>query len=118
MYVSPFMPMETHYRFRIQPPDQKQVSVFIRQSNDGADKPGNHVLLAAFNGQYRTLNDATLLRLFLSHPLMTLKIIGAIHWQALRLWLKGLPLQPRKTTKNTRDFSWRDKDGVLHHERL
>jgi len=34
------------------------------------------------------------------------------------LWLKGLPLQPRKTTKNTRDFSWRDKDGVLHHERL
>lgn len=118
MYVSPFMPMATHYRFRILPPDQQQVSVFIRQSDERADKPGNHVLLATLNGRYRTLNDATLLRLFFSHPLMTLKIIGAIHWQALRLWLKGLPLQPRKTTKNARNFSWRDKDGVLHHEQL
>lgn len=118
MYVSPFMPMETHYRFRILPPDQEQVSVFIRQSDERADRPGDHVLLATFNGRYRTLNDTTLLRLFFSHPLMTLKIISAIHWQALRLWLKGLPLQPGKTKKNARDLSWRDNDGVLHNERL
>ncbi|WP_438950814.1 DUF1365 domain-containing protein [Porticoccus sp.] len=118
MYVSPFMPLATHYSFRISPPDQQQVSVFIRQSDDQTGKPGNHVLLATFNGKHRIFNDATLLKLFFSHPLMTLKIIGAIHWQAIRLWLKGLPLQPRKTTKNARDLSWQDDDGVLHHERL
>jgi len=39
----------------------------------------------------KPLTDANLLLYFLSFPLITLKIIGAIHWQALKLWLKKIP---------------------------
>jgi hypothetical protein len=39
--------------------------------------------------------SATLLRTFPAIPLLTLKVTAAIHWQALRLWLNGVPLVPR-----------------------
>jgi DUF1365 family protein len=35
-----------------------------------------------------------LLRVFITHPLLTLKVVAAIHWQALRLWIKRVPLHP------------------------
>jgi DUF1365 family protein len=41
------------------------------------------------------LTTAALLRSFLSLPLVTFKIVAAIHWEALRLWLKGTRLVPR-----------------------
>ena len=41
------------------------------------------------------LDDATLLRAFLSYPLMSLKVIAGIHWHALKLWRRGAKLQPR-----------------------
>jgi DUF1365 family protein len=40
------------------------------------------------------VSDANLLRLFVSHPLVTLKAISAIHWEALRLWRKGARYHP------------------------
>ncbi len=88
-YVSPFISMNTRYHFRLQPPG-KRVAVCIRQTD--AEGP---VLHATFTGQRRELNDRSLLSTFLSHPLMTLKVIAGIHWEALLIWRKKVPLQPR-----------------------
>jgi DUF1365 family protein len=51
--------------------------------------------LATFNGRRKPLSTASLLRSFFALPLVTLKIVAAIHWEALRLWLKGARLVPR-----------------------
>ena len=88
-YVSPFMPMQTDYRFRLLPPAE-QVMVLIEQH----DAEG-HVFDASFSGNRVALDNWTVLKTFLRHPLMTLKVIVGIHWEALHLWRKGMTIQPR-----------------------
>jgi len=88
-YVSPFMDRDMNYTFRVAVPDQR-VMVAIR----AADKDGL-LLAAALTGERIALTDAALLRALATHPLLTLKVIGAIHWHALLLLLKGLKLRPR-----------------------
>lgn len=90
MYVSPFLPMDLRYRFRIEPP-AAALSVGI-----GVDDSEGPLLFARLQARRRELGDAALLRVFLTHPLLTLKVIGGIHWEALWLWLKRIPLQPRQ----------------------
>lgn len=89
-YVSPFMPMELRYDFRITPPD---ASVVVAVSAGDAKGP---VLDARFVGRRRPLTDCALLAALAAYPLMTLKVVLAIHWEALRLWLRGLRLVPRR----------------------
>jgi DUF1365 family protein len=89
LYVSPFNSMDLHYRFRVEPPAAR-VSVGVSVHDEAGA-----VLNARLDGDRRPLTDAALLRVFLSHPLLTLKVVGAIHWEALRLWLKRVPLQAR-----------------------
>lgn len=89
MHVSPFLPLDMHYRFRVRPPAE-QLSIGV-QTHD-AQGP---VLLARLDACRRPLTDGALLRAFCTHPLLTLKVIGAIHWEALKLWLKGARLHPR-----------------------
>jgi DUF1365 family protein len=115
MYVSPFMPLDTAYSFRILPP-QDSVAVCIQQSQKEKDTETT-ILNATFTGQRRSLNDKNLIRLFFSHPMMTLKVITAIHWEALQLWLKGVRLQPREKGKRY-SISWSDQNGVSHNENL
>lgn len=93
-YVSPFNPGSGHYQFHIVPPDER-VSIVIRQSDD----QGN-LMHASFNGKQVALHAFTPLYEFIKAPFMTLKVILAIHWQAARLWLKGLrPYARPKTNK-------------------
>jgi DUF1365 family protein len=47
------------------------------------------------SGTRRTLTDGALIRVFFTHPLVTLKTVVAIHWQALRLWVKGMKYRPK-----------------------
>lgn len=88
-YVSPFIEMAMRYHFRVLPP---AASVKLRILETDRDGP---LLAATFNGRRRALNTAELLRSVVALPLVTLKIVAAIHWQALRLWLKGMRLVPR-----------------------
>ena len=88
-YVSPFIEMESDYRFRLREPDER-LSVLIRQAvRDG------EILLATMTGRRVPLTATSLLRAAIAFPLMTQKVIVAIHWQALRLWLKGARPVPR-----------------------
>ncbi|MBW7973181.1 DUF1365 domain-containing protein [Bradyrhizobium sp. BR 10289] len=88
-YVSPFMEMETSYRFSVCPP-QQDVSVRILQSSaQGA------MFAAAFCGRRRALTNRSLLVALFGLPFLTLKVVAAIHWEAMRLWLKGVPYVPR-----------------------
>ena len=119
LYVSPFMPMETNYSFRISPPEEK-VSICIQQtsgSKESSEKK-QKILNALFTGEKENLSDTILLRLFVFHPLMTIKVITAIHWEAARLWIKGLSLQPRNKNEPTYSLSWTDNNGVTHYETL
>jgi uncharacterized protein len=90
LYVSPFLGMDLHYRFRVRPPaDRLGLTVNVHR-DDGA-----MVLAAQFDAARRPLTDGALLAALATHPLLTLKVVAAIHWEALRLWLKGARLQPR-----------------------
>jgi DUF1365 family protein len=88
-YVSPFVEMAMRYHFRLTPPGE-QVRLRILET----DREGPQ-LAATFSGRRYPLTTSTLLRSFMALPLVTLKVITAIHWEALRLWLKGARLQPR-----------------------
>ena len=88
-HVSPFMAMDMRYDFRVHAPDQ-QLSLVIRSSD--ADGP---MLVAALSARREELTDGALLRAFLRTPLLTLKVIGGIHWEALRLWVKGMRVHAR-----------------------
>jgi DUF1365 family protein len=88
-YVSPFVEMDMRYHFRVMPPEDR---VKLRILETGSDGP---LLSATFSGHRRALTTGELLRSFFSLPIVTVKIIAAIHWEALRLWLKGVRLVPR-----------------------
>lgn len=89
-YVSPFVEMAMRYHFRLSPPAD---SVKLRILETDQEGP---LLAATFKGHRRALNTVELLRSFCALPLVTLKIVAAIHWEALRLWLKGVRLVPRQ----------------------
>ena len=88
-YVSPFVEMAMRYHFRVQPPAGQVKLRILETDSEGP------LLSATFNGRRRALNTAGLLRSFFALPLVTLKIVAAIHWEALRLWVKGARLVPR-----------------------
>jgi DUF1365 family protein len=88
-YVSPFIAMAMRYHFRVAPPAE---TVKLRILETDAEGP---LLSATFNGSRRAMTTAALLRAFVALPLVTFKIMAAIHWEALRLWRKGARLVPR-----------------------
>tara|TARA_B110000495_G_scaffold138600_1_gene121644 strand:- start:116 stop:883 length:768 start_codon:yes stop_codon:yes gene_type:complete len=83
-HVSPFIEMNCVYFFRLLKPGNK-ISVIIDQN----DKEGK-ILYASQDGVKSELNNNTLIKTYLKHPLMTFKIILAIHFEAFKLWTKGI----------------------------
>jgi uncharacterized protein len=98
-YVSPFLPMAMHYHFRLLPPSDTVKLRILESDREGP------LLAATFNGRRRALTSRALLRSFFALPLVSFKVMAAIHWEALRLWLKGARLVPRP-----------DVAGKLHAE--
>ena len=85
LHVSPFMGMHARYSFTAPPPDDK-IKFIIRETYE--EQP---ILVASFIGKRKRLTDTELLKSFVTHPLLTLKIIIGIHFEALKLLLKGVP---------------------------
>ncbi len=97
LFVSPFFDMSGEYAFQLYEPGDG-LKLVIDYRNDSG-----RLLTAAMTGVRVDLTDANLLKALARHPLMTLKVIAGIHWEALRLILKGMKLhsrapKPRATT--------------------
>lgn len=90
-HVSPFMPMARDYHWRFTMPGES-LHVHMDVLRDGERE-----FDATLHLQRRPLDAASLRRLLWRHPLMTAQVIGAIHWQALRLWLKRTPVHDHPT---------------------
>jgi len=89
-HVSPFIEMDCNYFFRLLKPGEK-ISVIIDQY-DKQDK----ILYASQDGVRSEFNTKQLLKSYIKHPLMTFKIIIAIHFEAFKLWAKGIKFIKKK----------------------
>ena len=90
-HVSPFIEMDCKYFFRTLTPDKK-MSVVIDQYDNNDDK----LLYASQDGYIADLKSSELLKSYVKHPLMTFKIIIAIHFEAFKLWSKGIKFIKKK----------------------
>ena len=89
-HVSPFIEMDCNYFFRILKPEDK-MSVIIDQY-----QANEKILYASQDGKRVDFNSKELLKSYLKHPLMTFKIISAIHFEAFKLWTKGIKFIKKK----------------------
>lgn len=95
-HVSPFMAMDRRYDWRFTlPGDTLQVHMDVR---DGDAREFDATLAL----QRRPLDGAALARVLWRYPLMTVQVVAAIHWQALRLWLRGNPVHDHPATGASR----------------
>jgi DUF1365 family protein len=108
-YVSPFIEMEMRYHFRMLPPGED-----IRWRILETDREGP-LLSATFSGSRCPLDTPSLAKCLLHIPFQTWKIVGGIHFEALRLWLKGIRLVKRGTPPAT--VSYEDEPGLRTEHR-
>jgi DUF1365 family protein len=85
MHVSPFMPMDIDYRWALSSPAGR-LSVYMANLRDG-----QKFFDATMALERRPITGSSLAAVLFRFPFMTLKVILAIHWEALRLWVKGCP---------------------------
>jgi DUF1365 family protein len=95
LFVSPFFSMSGHYQFQIDRPSEE-----LRLKIDYF-KDNTKVLTATFSGKYRSFTIRNLLKLIAQYPALTWKVTLGIHFEALRIWAKGIPLvkHVKTTTK-------------------
>ena len=89
-HVSPFIEMDCNYFFRILNPGDKLSVVIDQYDQDGK------ILFASQDGKKSDLTSKNLMNSYLKHPLMTFKIISAIHFEAFKLWIKGIRFIKKK----------------------
>lgn len=87
-HVSPFLPVDMQYKWFCKAPDKKLV---IHMENY---KSNNRVLDATLVLEESPATRSNMNRLLFQYPLMTLKVVSAIYWQALKLYLKKIPFYP------------------------
>ncbi len=104
-YVSPFIDLGARYHFRMLPPaDTVRMRILETES-------GEPLLSASFSGDAKPLTSASILSLSFRHPFMTAKVVAGIHWEALKLWLKGAKFHKRPTPPEP--VSYRDARNGL-----
>ena len=91
LYVSPFMPVDLEYAFAFTPPAGRLVAHMTTVKADSV------CFDATLSLERRPWNAAEIRRALVRYPAMTATVMAAIHWQALRLWWKGVPVVPRLT---------------------
>ncbi|MBA4111697.1 MAG: DUF1365 domain-containing protein [Leptothrix sp. (in: Bacteria)] len=94
-HVSPFCEVAGTYRFRFMRTAQDRI--VVRIDHDDQEGP---VLQTSLSGQLVPLTRASALRAFWGWPLMTVGVVARIHWQALRVWVKGVPLRTKPAPPN------------------
>lgn len=88
-YVSPFIDMGMRYHFRVLPPgDEVRIRIFETDATDP-------LLSATFAGTAKPFTSARLLGQLARYPLMTMKVVAGIHFEALKLWIKGAKFHSR-----------------------
>ena len=88
-HVSPFLPMDLQYAFRVKPPsDELMVAITARDAR-------GPVLTAVHSARRRSLSDREILRVTTTHPLMTLKVVAGILWEAGKLLGKRIRIYRR-----------------------
>lgn len=92
-HVSPFLPVAGEYRFRLAVPDE----ALLLQIQHLVD--GERQLVAVQTGTRVPLGAGAFARVLLRFPLMTVKVIAAIHLEAMRLWLKGVPVHRHRAAR-------------------
>lgn len=83
-HVSPFLPMDLEYRFNVRIPHETAIFRIMEHDEEGP------ILSTGFAGNSMNLTNLNALRVFFGLPLMTLKVILGIHFEAIRLYIKGL----------------------------
>ena len=102
LYVSPFLDMNLSYRFFLKALDERLFLAIQDRDAEGV------ILSATFAAERQPLGDAKLLSLFLSLPVMTLKVMVGIHWEALKLWWKGVPVHAHHPVAQTKVLAKRE----------
>lgn len=97
-HVSPFFDVGGRYQFTIRTPSDRFHLTIVKQRDDGSD------FLASMAMAREEITSSKLTRLFLSQPFSTLKTVAAIHFEALRLWMKGAVYHSRPTPPNTPSY--------------
>ena len=85
LFVSPFAHMNMSYQFRLNLPAKRQVIVIKALDEKGL------VLTASYSAKKEVLSSSQLLKHFVSYPLLGVKVVLGIHFEALKLWIKGVP---------------------------
>jgi DUF1365 family protein len=94
-HVSPFMGMDIHYEWSFMRPGKR---LFVHLKNQ---QQGKKLFDASLFIDRQPISSASLSAALLRYPFMTLKVVAAIYYQALRLWLKKVPLHPHPDKKET-----------------
>lgn len=94
LHVSPFCQVEGEYRFRFRFGASSQLTKIDYHDANGL------LLKTAVAGKPEPCSDSALLRALLRQPLLCIGIVARIHWQALRLWCKGVPFFGKDGKKN------------------
>jgi DUF1365 family protein len=89
-YVSPFIELDTNFDFHLDLPGEK---LNIRIDDI---RKGERFFISTLTGRSRKLTDARALYYFFRFPLITLRVIGLIHWEAFRLWIKRIPYYSKR----------------------
>jgi DUF1365 family protein len=116
-FVSPFLGFGLTYRFRLNDPADKLALRILE-----VDAEGHPVLAASFTGTRKPLTSAALLAASAAAPLLGMKVMAGIHWEALKLWIKGARLFPRPAppppaslANPARFLHPKQGDGAYHH---
>lgn len=89
-YVSPFIDMDTFFDFNLAIPNEK-LDIKI----DDYDRNGQRFFLSTMRGDRQALTSRNMLKYFLAIPLIPLRVMGLIHWQAFKLWIKKINYHPK-----------------------
>ena len=94
-YVSPFIDLDDFFDFNLKIPSEK-LAIQI----DDYNKDGNRFFISTLNGNQLELNNSNMLRCFFAIPMIPLRIMWLIHWQAFKLWIKKINYHPKAANQH------------------